>query len=523
MTRARTTRLAAAAVALGLTATAAGCVGSAGVSTGANEVVIAISTDPGTLSPTVTLAGSASFINRFAYATLVNVTADGSLVSGVATKWSSTPTSAQFTIRPGVTCQDGSALTAADVAAEYNYIANPKNQSPMLGLAVPPSASAKADLTTGTVTVTTGQPAPFTVQMSRMLPLVCQKSLANPAALARATDATGPYELTSAVPGASYTYVKRSGYAWGPGGTNDAAMPDKVVFKVVTNESTAANLLLSGQINAAIVNGPDRLRLEAAKLKHVSASNMFGEFLFNEGAGHATADEAVRRALLSALDLQQIGSVATGGTGTPATNLETGPTPCTGNSVAGNLPAQSLTQAAAELTAAGWAKTGGVWTKDGLPLTVNWHYSSAQGPKLNAAAELIVQQWTAFGVKVTSVDTDGPSIGSTLVGGSWDVFWAPVGVNLPNQLTQFFDGPRPPQGNNFGDVQNPAYHQLVAQAMKQPGTAGCPLWDQADASLVKRADVAPFVDSPVRYYQKGATFQVADVGILPDTLRLSEG
>ena len=524
VTRARTARLAAMAAVLGLTATAAGCAGSAGASTGANEVVIAISTDPGTLSPTVSLASTAVSMNEFAYATLVNLAADGSLVSGVATTWSSTPTSAQFTIRPGVTCQDGSALTAADVAAEYNYIADPKNQSPMLGIAVPPTASATADLATRTVTVTTKQAAPFMVQMAELLPLLCRQSLADPDALARATDATGPYQLSSAVPGASYTYVKRTGYAWGPGGSNDAAMPDKVVFKVVTNESTAANLLLSGQVDVAVVNGPDRLRLQAAKVKQVSISMPFGQFLFNEGAGHATADEAVRRALLSVLNLQQIGSVATGGTGAPPTNLgETPPTPCTGNSVAGNLPAQSLTQAAAELTAAGWAKSGGVWTKDGKPLTVGLPYPSNQGPQVDAAAELVIQQWTAFGVKATSVATDDANIVSTLAGGSWDVSWVPIAIALPNQLTQFFDGPRPPQGNNFGDVQNPGYHQLVAQASERPGTAGCPLWDQADASLIKRADVAPFVDNPVRYYHKGVTFQVAGGGIIPGTLRLSEG
>jgi peptide/nickel transport system substrate-binding protein len=296
VTRVRTVRLAGVAVALGLTVSATGCGGSAGVSTGANEVVIAIASDPGSLSPTTALADTAISMNEFAYDTLIHVAANGSLVSGVAESWSSTPTSARFTIRPGVSCQDGSALTAADVAAEYNYIANPRNQSPLLGLAVPPTASAEADLATRTVTVTTTRTAPFIVQMTRLLPLLCRGSLATPTALARATDATGPYELTSAIPGDSYTYVKRSGYTWGPGGTTDAALPGTVVFKVVANESTTANLLLDGQINAAEVNGADHQRLDAARVKDAGISVLFGQFIFNEGPGHATADQAVRRA-----------------------------------------------------------------------------------------------------------------------------------------------------------------------------------------------------------------------------------
>lgn len=522
--RARSTRLAAAAAVLGLTVTASGCAGSAGGSTGPNEVVIAIAADPGSLSPTTALAGTAISMNEFAYDTLIHVNADGSLASGVATKWSSTPTSAQFTIRPGVTCQDGSAFTAADVAAEYNYIADPKNQSPMLGLAVPPTASAKADPATDTVTVTTKQTAPFIVLMTRLLPLVCRQSLPNPTALARTTDSTGPYELASAIPGASYTYVKRSGYTWGPGGSNASALPDKVVFKVVTNESTAANLLLSRQINAAVVNGPDRLRLNAAKVGNASYSGLFGQFMFNEAPGHPTADEAVRRALLSVLNLRQIGAVATGGTGTPATNLgEVDPTPCTGNSVAGNEPAQNTTQAAAELTAAGWAKSGEVWTKDGKPLTIDLPYPTNTGPQVDSAVELVVQQWTAFGVTATAVATSSASIISTLVGGDWDVSWTPIQVALPDQLAQFFDGTRPPTGNDFGDIQNPVYHRLTEQASDLPGTAGCPLWDQADAALVKRSDVTPIVNNAIRYYMKGVSFKVDGGGIIPSSLRLSEG
>ncbi|MEU7182056.1 MULTISPECIES: ABC transporter substrate-binding protein [Streptomyces] len=514
----------AAATALGLVAAVAGCGGGQAAAGGAATVVVAIATDPGTLSPTTALASTALAMNAFAYDTLVHLGADGSLIPGVAEKWSSTSHSARFTLRSGVTCQDGSALTATDVAAEYNHIADPRNQSPMRGISVPVTAVAKADEAARTVTVTTTKPAPFLVQMTRLLPLVCKESLAKPAALAKATNGSGPYRLTEAVPGDHYTYVKRDDYSWGPGGATAADLPGKLLFKVVANESTAANLLMAGQINLTAVNGADRERLDAARVPSRSIEMLFGQFLFNEAAGHPTAETAVRKALVAVLDLQQLGNVAIGGRGKPATGIgETGPTPCTGDSVTGNLPAHDPAQAAAALTAAGWAKRDGTWTKDGRPLTVRLTYPTAQGPQVAAAIELAVQRWTSFGVSASARPTDSASTVSTLSGGDWEAAWAPIAVNLPDQLTQFYDGPPPPRGNNFGAVDNPDYRRLAAQAAARPGASGCALWNAADAALVKRADVVPFVNRPARYYGKGVTFQVDGGGIVPSSLRRSAG
>lgn len=189
----------------------------------------------------------------------------------------------------------------------------------------------------------------------------------------------------------------------------------------------------------------------------------------------------------------------------------------------GNLPAHDTAQAAAALTAAGWKKSGGTWTKDGKPLAVGLSYATNQGPQVGSAVELAVQQWTSFGVKATAKPTGSGSIISTLGGGDWDIAWAPIGVTLPDQLTQFYDGPPPPKGNNFGSVVNPDYHRLIAQAAAKPGASGCPLWEAADAALVKHVDIAPIVSKANRYYGKGVTFEVDGSGIVPSTLRRSAG
>ncbi|NRQ38279.1 ABC transporter substrate-binding protein [Nonomuraea sp. NN258] len=517
MTTTRTKTAASVLAAIGLAAT--GCGGGTAGGSGDDTVTIAISADPGSLNPMTAVVTNGLSMNRFAYDSLVHQDASGATVPGLAERWTATTTSAEFTLRKGVTCQDGSELTASDVAAAYNHVADPANSSPLLGLGVPPTAKATADDATRTVKVTSTRPAPFFVEMSRLLPIPCEKGLADPKALARTSDGTGPYRLTEAVPGDHYTYVKRDGYAWGPAGASGAELPGKVVFKVVANESTAVNLMLSGAVQAAKVTGPDRQRLESAKAVAHGSTLVLGELLFNEASGHPTADLPVRRALVGALDLTQIGHVASGGIGKPATNLgEIPPTPCTGDTVAGNVPPYDAARAAAALTEAGWTKSGDGWTKDGKPLTITFGYPGTEGQRIVSAAELAVQQWTALGVKVTTKSMDQATVVTTLASGGWDVAWAPLNVNLPDQLTPFFDGPVPPKGTNFGHIDNPDYQRHVAKAAARPGKEGCADWDAADAALIKRLDVVPFVTDPRTMYGIGVDFRY-DGAIVPTSLR----
>lgn len=90
-----------------------------------------------------------------------------------------------------------------------------------------------------------------------------------------------------------------------------------MVFKVVANESTATNLLMAGQIDVAQINGGDQQRLDAAEVKNRSIDALVGQLMFNQAAGRPSADLAVRRALISVLDLKDLRNVATGGIGTP--------------------------------------------------------------------------------------------------------------------------------------------------------------------------------------------------------------
>jgi len=171
-------------------------------------------------------------------------------------------------LRKGVTCSDGTPLTATTVADNINFVGDVKNASSRVGVFVPPGATAKGDDTAGTVTVTSPAPSSFLVRTVGSLSIVCDKGMKDRSTLKEGADGTGMFTLTEAVPGDHYTLTRRTDYAWGPGDwqTTQHGLPDKVVIKIVTNETTAANLLTTNQANAAQIVGPDRQRMAALKL-----------------------------------------------------------------------------------------------------------------------------------------------------------------------------------------------------------------------------------------------------------------
>ncbi|WP_405484153.1 hypothetical protein [Streptomyces sp. NBC_00009] len=63
--------------------------------------------------------------DRYLYDSLLNVDSARKPVTGLADKWRATTTKATFSLRRGIICADGSPLTAADVAANINFVGDP--------------------------------------------------------------------------------------------------------------------------------------------------------------------------------------------------------------------------------------------------------------------------------------------------------------------------------------------------------------------------------------------------------------
>lgn len=488
---------------------------------------MSLTADPGNLDPQLSAASGVSQTTSFGYDTLIHIDKEGKLSPQLATSWKASGSSATIELRPGITCTDGSPFTAADAAANINFVGDAKNKSPLAGIYVPAGATATASGSTVTVKLTA--PVPFLLQGLANVYMVCKKGMADRKTLANKTDGTGLYALTEDVASDHVGYTRRAGYTWGPGGVSSdtKGLPDKVVVKFVANETTAANLLLSGGLNASAILGPDGKRLQAANLFVSKAAALRGEMWFNQAAKRPGSDPAVRKALTQAVDLTQLAKVFTSGDGGPATTFAVAaPVACPGSSVAKALPPHGLDQAKATLDAAGWKAGGdGTRSKGGVPLALTFVYSTGSGASGSAAAELASSTWKQLGANVTSQAKSDPQVIQTVLGGSgnWDVVWLPLNVSSPDQLVPFLSGATPTAGNNFAGIKNAAYAAGVAKASKLQGAAGCADWLAAESGLVTAADVIPFANNAIKTFGKGAQFDSGFNAVVPATIRMLAG
>lgn len=485
-------------------------------------LTIALSADPGSLDPQRSLNEPNMMMAVFAYDTPVTLLDSGQVAPQVLTAWEPGDKSYKLTVRPGVTCADGTPLDAATVAGNINYVADPENGSPLTGTKVPQGAVATADPVAGTVTVSLTADAPFFMQNLAELPLVCAKSLHDRGSLTKAGNGSGPYVLTDAAPGDHYDFALRKDYAWGPNGagTNVKGMPEKLTFKVLTSPTTTANLLLNGQVNIAQLTGSDAARLKSAGMFSAGSLLIGQEIAFNEAPGEVGADLAVRRALIAGLNLADLAKVDSGGVGQAANGLIADPKICAGDTMRGNAPAHDPAAAMAALDQAGWTVgAGGIRSKGGTRLALSLVFPNEE-PTTAATAEYIAAQWKKLGVDVKLVEQSFDQTSAIVFGrGDWGATLIGLGVSNPETLVPFFSGPAPDKGNNFGQVDNPRYTASVAQARTRVGTDGCADWNAAESALINNADITPISHKPHLFWGSHSTFDVVAHWLVPTSLR----
>ncbi|MBA2896140.1 ABC transporter substrate-binding protein [Nonomuraea soli] len=487
--------------------------------TGTGTFTVALAADPGVLDPAMGVLSATNTALSVAYESLVTVGEDGKTAPGLAEKWEIKPDSVTFTLRKDITCSDGSKLTPADVADNVNHIVNPDTKSPIYGVLIPAGMKATSDATS--VTLSTPEPFGFILQSAQNLLVVCGKGVKDRSLLAKSTYGTGPFALSEAVAGDHYTFSLRKDYS----GSTDG-LPGKVVVKIVPNEQTAANLMMSGAINNATFFGPDRARVEAIPgvTKEVIAPTN-AQYFYHQGEGRPGADPEVRKALTQALNLPELAGIVSSNTGKPATGLVSEPRPCPGDTVTGHVTPTDPAAAASGLEAAGWkAGADGIRAKDGKKLSLRVLYATTRGPGFQAAAEYMAATWKKVGAEVTLNGVIDTKLAESLnVTQDWDVAWLPIGVTLPTQLVGFLSGPAAPKGANFAHLNNQRYTELVAQAAGTPGDAGCKLWSEAESALFDNHDLVPVSGLTILIASKGGTVRQVAGFYQPTTFRLTQG
>ena len=247
--------------------------------------------------------------NSFAYETLVYLGQDGEIVPGLAESWEETPTSVTYTLKDGITCADGTPLTATTVADNFSFVADPANQSPLLGLYVPPGITVEADDAARTVTLTSEAAGPVLApEHRRRLVHRVRRGLGRSqhprrrhrrhrSVRARGGGRQRPLHVSA--PGTTTRGGPTAPPASVPGFPSEVVLRDR--RERVDGGQPAARPARSTPPRSP---GPTVSASRARATSRVENRAIVGEFFFNQMEGLPTADVAVRQALMGALDLR---------------------------------------------------------------------------------------------------------------------------------------------------------------------------------------------------------------------------
>ena len=232
LARTRTRRWAPIAVAVAVLAALAGC-GSGGADAGAKDAVtVAIAAPFRSLDPL--MDSSALPLQKSIFDQLVEIDAKGALQPGLALSWTSNPgaTSWTFVLRKGVTFQDGSPLTAQDVAFSIQRVKDTPTSTIRANTAAITTVTAVDD---ATVRFDLNRPFGWFPRQVSVFSIV-PKATYDPARFATAPIGSGPYRVVSWSSGRPAVLARYDGY-WGP----------KPAFATVTVAPTpAADTRLTG-------------------------------------------------------------------------------------------------------------------------------------------------------------------------------------------------------------------------------------------------------------------------------------
>ena len=233
--------------------------------------------------------------------------ATGKLTPGLATAWKQvSPTVTDLAVRQGVKFQDGTPMTAGDVAFTLS------GQRLWGPNAIEPSTLASTFSDVGvknadTVEITTRQPDPalldrlasqigFVVPKAYLLKVGLQQFGVHPIG-------TGPYEVKSITPGQEVVLTANKDY-WGPKPTYES-----IKFEQVSDVTARISGLATSQYDIATSIPPDQtqqVKANGQQIVSTQVNNVLQLAFMTNQTGQPTSDARVRQAMLLAIDRQGI-------------------------------------------------------------------------------------------------------------------------------------------------------------------------------------------------------------------------
>jgi peptide/nickel transport system substrate-binding protein len=501
--------LAAAAMTVAACSSGGGSGVSGGSSASDTALTIGWAEPPDTLNPATTGARDVGPIDVNVFDTLVWLTPSLKATPDLATKWSVSPDGKTytFTLRHGVKFQDGTPFNAQAVVANVKYITAKTTQSTIsLGLL-------------GPCTTATAQ-SQYTVQFhcsTPYAPLVEQLGepylgIQSPTAIAKYGKnlgthlvGTGPFKFVSYTPNQSVVLERNPDYDWAPPavGMNGPSKISKIVFDIVTNSQARVGSLQSGQSQLIQETpGPYYKALESSYNELADPISGMGIFAPINASTFPTNDLAVRQAIMYSINKTAVIQLADSGV-FPAQN-----TPFSSNmlgydgSLASMYPYDPA-KAAQVLTADGWSKVGGTWTKGGkkLALTIT---AISTVPEYPLIAQAIQNSLQSVGMQVSVEQQAEPAwLESNLKGNMSLTPLQYIAVD-PSALDLWFT---PGQYYNWSHYTNPQLTKLINEGATTTNQAArAPLYEQAQQIIMQQAVELPLhANQDLLVYSKNLT------------------
>jgi peptide/nickel transport system substrate-binding protein len=459
------------------------------------------------------------------YDRMVAVDAKGNLIPYLARSWKTTPTSVAFTLRTDATCSDGTPVTPTVVAGSFNQSFQNSNTKRLVGSQ---TATATSDEANHTVTVTVPNPFSELVYgfVDPYLSVVCPAGLAPNADLKDRAYGSGPFTLESAVHGDAATLKVRPDWKWGPNGTTakTPGFPGTLVYKVVSNDTTAANLLVTGGLDVGLVTGPDVQRLQGDRSLTNRSSHSYYTYpmYMNHDAGRPASDPALRQALMTAIDPKAFNQAAYSGLGTVSSSFLTPDAQCYDPNTTKLAPSPSVGKARSILSSAGYTTdSSGRLMKGGQPITLK----VLGFPQLQSGPEYVLNQLQQLGIAASLVDADFQTYVVQSRAQNWDVTWGYIPSAFPVAAFNivFISGPSflKPPGQNRSTIYDPVVDQAVAQSLSTTGAAQCKALATAQEEMLKGSHMLPLSAPDDEWFGKKVDFIPGSPLVYAWTLRRS--
>jgi len=464
----------------------------------------------------------------FVYDNMVRRTLDGEFVPAVASSWKllpegAAPTTAVFTIRDGLTCSDGTPLGAEQVAQSFQrFLRDGSGTARIFGPDGPRSIT--ADPAANTVTFELNGPNnDILTGLANSGQIVCPKGVADPSVLQGVEPAgSGPYALR---PGFKkddeYVLQRRDDYAALPEGTKLTDLPKVVTLKLVTEDTTAADLVEKNDNTIAGILSTDteRLKEDEDLVSVPAAAYGTNAVVFNQRPGEPFTDDALRRGVAALIDSEQGGNAETQRLGNPIRSLYTDNIDCFDPKASEALPAFDVEAAGKVLDEAGYRKgSDGLRRRpDGSPLKLRVVGDHTQFK----APDYIAQALREGGFDVDlKVGVRAESYARFFVG-DYDIGSYPFISATPLPALYFNQVSGAGQLDNLSKIDNPAYVQHAKEAWAAPPDSPerCKGWQAAERDLLSNADAVP-LDQPVKYwFGHGVTFNAVYYKVDPFSIR----